>query len=120
MNVQQGFNRIATSVAGAFLVLAAVCLFVAGLNYIEYRSEIATEYASRFGGDPDRIRQERFMLPHEKRKNWETFKTDRFRSVDRSLYLSVICLIAALVSAIFWWSIGWLSVFWHARRAASR
>ena len=120
MNVQQGFNRIAVSVAATFVALAVVCLAIGGVNYLQYRNEVATEYARRYADNPQRLRNERFMLPHEKRGNWETFKTNRYRSVERSLYLSLFCVIAAITSALFWWSVGWFSVFWSTRRMVGR
>jgi hypothetical protein len=122
MEIQQGFNRIGISVAIAFLGLAVVCLLVAGSNYIEYRQEIAAEYKKYFGdaGEDDNALA---LLdgPEHRSKGWERLKDLRFRSVDQSLNLAVMCVVSGLLALIFWFAVGRAYVAasaYHRRRLA--
>lgn len=111
MNVRQGFNRIGVSVAIAFVALAAISLSIAGINYLEYRDEVAVEYGKRFGeaSGPDRDRAI-IAEPGQSRRNWDTFRANRYRSVQQALDLAVMCIVAGAIALIFWAVVGWLSV----------
>ena len=117
MNVQQGFNRIGLTVATVFAVFAGVCLIIAGSNYVDYRSEIATERQRIFGQSTDATPISDgapIQLPSNKQRSWERLKANRFRSVEQSLDLAAMCLVSGIVAIIFWWSVGWLSVFFRS------
>ena len=102
------------TVAMVFAICAVVCLFVAGSNYVDYRSGIAAEHERRFGQKTNPATQTGsatpVRLPTDERRNWERFKANRFRSVEQSLDLAAMCLVSGMVALVFWWSIGWLSV----------
>ena len=117
MNVQQGFNRIGLTVATVFAFFAVVCLIVAGSNYVEYRSGIAAERERFFGQSKAQatvFSDAPVQLPSNKQRSWDRFKANRFRSVEQSLDLAAMCLVSGIIAIIFWWSVGWLSVFFRS------
>ena len=102
------------TVAIVFAICAAVCLAVAGSNYVDYRSGIAAERERIFGQKKDRASLAGsampVRLPANTRRSWERFKANRFRSVAQSLDLAAMCVVSGIIALVFWWSIGWLSV----------
>ena len=118
MDIQQGFNRIGIAVSITFLGLSVICFIIAGMNYLEYLNEIAIEYQRFFGASPEGQNDALLMLdsPEEKMKNWNTFKELRYRSVEQSLALAMMCIGAALIALIFWFLTGRAYVALASRR----
>jgi len=108
MEIQRGFTQLGVSVAVAFIGLSVVCLIFACTNYIEYRNEIAVEYKRFFGTAPEgELSMASLNGPEEKMKNWNRLKEFRYRSVDQSLYLAVMCVASSLIALFFWFAVGW-------------
>ncbi|MEM9358480.1 MAG: hypothetical protein AAGB04_20020 [Pseudomonadota bacterium] len=111
MTIRQGFNRLGVSVAIAFMGLAVVCLLSAGANYVQYRSEIAYELQLRVvaqSKSPANVAAIQSQITNS--PDWARFTTGRYRSVEQALDLAGLCVVAAIVSFIFWSAIGWIFV----------
>ncbi|MGI9422007.1 MAG: hypothetical protein ACR2PA_02360 [Hyphomicrobiaceae bacterium] len=110
MTLREGFNRLGISVALTFVVLAVVCIGAAGSNYVNYRSELVRELERRsqdravMAVDAEVRRQAVRNSPE-----WTNLTTVRFKSVRQSLQLSGLCVIASVLSLLFWCGIGKLS-----------
>ena len=120
MEIQQGFNRIGVSVAIAFIGLSLVCLAIGGKNYLEYQHELAVAYP-KFFGSTQRETSALALLngPQDRIANWRRFQDLRFRPVDQALKLGVMCLLASIVSLLFWIAVGRIYVFVGARRRSA-
>ena len=109
MTIRQGFNRLGVSVAIAFLGLSVVCLLAAGSNYLQYSSEIEQELTKQAKAratptsDINTIRAKVVAT-----NGWQRFTQARYRSVDQALDLSGLCVLAAIISVLFWYAIGWI------------
>ena len=109
MTIRQGFHRLGVSVAIAFIGLSLVSLFFAAANYWQYSIEIGRELPkwtkSRAGTSQDLAAAKAAVV---KSADWQRFKTARYRSVGQALDLAGLCLLASLISLIFWNAIGLL------------
>ena len=109
MTIRQGFNRLGVSVAIAFLGLAVVSLCFAGSNYLQYSSEVEQQLQKQMKGRAtspaaqEKIRAEVIATP-----GWQRFAQARYRSVDQALDLAGLCVLAAIISVIFWNAVGWI------------
>ncbi len=109
MTIRQGFNRLGVSVALVFLGLAFVCLCFGGSSYLQYRSEIAQELTRRAQASAGAGRsQDEVRAQIAASDAWIRFARGRYRSVEQALDLAGMCLLASLISFLFWCGMGWL------------
>ena len=108
MDIQQGFNRIGVAVSITFLILSVICVIIAGMNYLEYSNEVAIEQKRLSGASTKEKSETFFMLdgPEEKMKSLDAFRKLRYRSVEQSLDLAMMCIWAALSALVFWFLVG--------------
>lgn len=109
MTIRQGFNRLGVSVAIAFLGLSLVCLCFAASNYLQYSSEIELELQRRTQSNTASSADLELVRAAVMNTNdWLRFASGRYRSVDQALDLAALCVLASLLSFIFWNAIGWM------------